>query len=425
MNRALAACALSAALVTACGGDGGVPMPATGQVQQLRMETYCSIEGLEPALRQTFVVVDASALTPVQEATEFAAHNAGVRDTVMAFADPGPATDAGRAAPRERVTLMVAPPDGSAPRQVFTGCLPSFSNAERAMLGAGDSRVASFFTGGREQQVADDIEQFRAMIAGALIQSARALPTGASDTESRLFGSLAALGEVFRSSDTVPRIVLVTDAALPVAAGDASEARRAGFDEAARTGVDLGNAEVMVVGAGSGNEIARQYLEAFLLRINGHLAGWSADVSGLVPNPAPVSLARYSGAAAYPGGDDQLIQVRLARDTGGKLVNSWLVLMGLETRAIPLTGQAVCKGDGSCVIRSDRGGFAQSWVAERGAEPVFENEAPFGGMREWSIQTTGESLTGEVFDSAVTQVGDTPGQRSIAINATLQPGANF
>lgn len=425
MKNALVTCALAAGLVTACGGDGGVPMPAGGQAQQLRMETWCSVEGLEPALRQTFVVVDANALTPVQEAADFAAHNAGVRDIVMAFADPGPATDAGRSAPRERVTLMVAPPDGSAPRQVFTGCLPSFSNAERTMLGAGDSRVASFFTGGREQQLADDVDQFRATIAGALIQSARALPAEPVAGESKLFGSLAALGEVFRATDTVPRIVLVTDTAARVDAQDVSGARQQGFDNAAPTGVDLGNAEVMVVGEGSGNEIARQYLETFLLRINGRLAGWSGDVSGLVPSPAPVSLMRYSGTAAYPGGDDPLIQLRLALDTSGKLVNSWLVLMGLETRAIPLTGQAVCKSDGGCEMRSDQGGFAQAWVAGRGAEPVFENEAPFGGMREWKITTSGESLSGEVFDGAITQVGDEPGQRSIAIDATLQPGANF
>lgn len=418
---------LFAAIATTCsscgGGTQGAGLAAPG-AQQLRFEKYCSIAGLGAPLRQTFVVIDASVVSPVEEAAEFSTLNADLRDVVMAFANPGAALDAGRSAPRERITLLVAQNDGSAPRQAFTGCLPGFSSEERATMGAGESKVSSFFTGGFQQDLADDVEQFRAMVAGALIQTARSVPPGDSPS-SNFFSSLSALGQVFRSTEAVPRIVLVSDSLAGAPQATLTEARRRGFEDARAFDVDLGNSEVLVVGEGGSDENSRGYLESMLLAMNGHLGSWSRDAGGLQTFAPPVSLARYSGTAAYPDGSDQVIQIRMAQDANGKLVNSWLVLLGIDARAIPLQGQAVCSGNAVCEVRSEQGGFAQAWVADRGADPVFDNDAPFGGMREWRMTTQSDALEGEVFDSAVMQVGATPGQRSISIRASLQQKANF
>lgn len=419
--------ALMVLFAAGCGSDSAVaPSPVGASGGQLRMETYCAVEGLSPALRQTFVVVEERALEPVAQAEEFAQKNQAVRDAVMAFADPVSALEAGRVAARERITLMIAPVDGSAPRQVFTGCLPGLTAEERMAQAQGESKVSNFFTGGTAQKIGDDVDRFRATIAGALIQAARSAPAVQDSEEGALMRSLSAVGQVFRSADAVPRIVLVSGGLPPVKPVDMVVARGQGMADAGQTRMDLGNAEVMVIAPGGNSDVTRAYWQAFLLRQGGQLTSWSTDSSGLSITPSPVRLQRFSGTAAYPGGGDDIVQLRIATDPSGKLANSWLVLTGAPfDRAIPLTGQAVCDESGACRIRSDRGGFAQAWVAGRGDEPRFDNDAPFGGMREWSFDVGGTGLKGDVFDSAVSQVGPIAGKKSIEIKAVLQQKANF
>lgn len=430
--RALPA-ALAAASALALAGCSGADAPTaslspTGN-GQIRMETYCSLEGLAPALRQTFIVVDERTLTPIAQAAEFGAKNAAVRDAVMTFSDPAGSIEGGRSAPRERITLLVAPADGAAPRQIFTGCLPGLSADERAAVAKGESKLDTFFTGGAASKLEESANDFRAAVAGAMVRAAQAIPAqpSAPGTESTLFGSLAATGQMFRSTDAVPRIVLVSDhLPLPADAGDEKAARATAFTEAGALRVDLGNAEVFAIGHGGNDGQSRTYLQAFLLRMNGHLVSWSADATGVTPLPAPTSLQRYSGTATYPGGSDEIVQIRLATDASGKLVDSWLVLAGQPfDRSIPLTGQGVCDAGSNCHYKSDNGGFAQAWVAARGAEVSFDNLAPFGGMRQWALDTSGNDLKGRIFDPAVSQVGNVPGVDSIPIKAVLQQKANF
>ncbi len=425
------ATALGLAALAGCGSESG-DSPTTalgGKSTSLRMEAWCAMEGLSPALRETFIVVDERNLEPAQQGNEFAEKNGAVRDAVISFADPGSALENGRSTARERITLMVASADGSAPRQLFTGCLPGLTQTERTSALQGESSVGRFFSGGKMQELDEAVDTFRATIAGALIQAARSsAPEAAPSEKNPLLASLAATNRIFRKIGTVPRVVLVSDGLPLPAAQDVAAARHEALTEAARTPVDFGNAEVMVIGRGGNDETGLAFIQTYLLRLNGKLASWSADPSGATPTPAPSSLRRYVGTVQYPGSPEGIVRARLAMDSDGKLVNSWLILSGAPyERAIPLTGQGVCNENGDCKLRADNEGFANVWVAARGQQDdvQFDNEAPFGGMREWTLETSGNGLKGEVFDSAVSQVGTVPGQKSIAIQASLDQKANY
>ena len=166
----------------------------------------------------------------------------------------------------------------------------------------------------------------------------------------------------------------------------------------------------------------------YLLRLNGKLVSWSADPSGATPTPTPSTLRRYVGTAQYPGsperhhphpsGDGQ-------RRQAGQLV--------VDPHRLPLRARHSAdrtrrlQRSGDCKLRADNEGFAYVWVAARGqqGDVQFDNEAPFGGMREWTLETSGNGLKGEVFDSAVSQVGTVPGNKSIAIQASLDQKANY
>lgn len=387
------------------------------------------MQDLPAALRETFMVVDERNLKPAQQGNEFAEKNGAVRDAVMSFADPGSALETGRSTARERITLMIAPADGSAPRQLFTGCLPGLTQAERTNALQSESGVARFFSGGKMQELDEAVETFRATVAGALIQAARSTaPAAAPGDKNPLMASLAATNRIFRKTGTVPRVVLVSDGLPQPTAQDVVAARQEALAEAAHTPVDFGDAEVMAIGKGGNDETRHAFLQMYMLRLNGKLASWSADPSGATPTPAPTTLRRYVGTVQYPGSPEGIVRIRLAMDSDGKLVNSWLILTGAPyERAIPLTGQGVCNETGDCKLRADNEGFANAWVATRGQkeDTQFDNEAPFGGMREWTLETSGNNLEGEVFDSAVSQVGSVPGQKSIAIKASLDAKANY
>lgn len=390
---------------------------------------------------------------------------ARVRDVVVAFASPT-ALENGRSTARERIVLMVAPADGSAPKQVFTGCLPGLTQNERDELAKNENRLKSWAVGGEVGEIDIAAKEFSGMAVGTLMQALRtqkptsgagvfrsethckieglppamrqtfiivderSLDTGepaATDKKNSLFTSLAAT-RMFRTSDSTSRIVLVSDDLPKQEAQDVVSARKAALADAAGTPVDFGNSEIVIVGKGGNDDTARAYLQTYLLRLNGKLASWSTDPSGAMPTPAPSTLRRYVGTFQYPGSPEGIVRIRLAMDSNGKLVNSWLIVTdAMYERAIPLTGQGVCNETGDCKLRADNEGFANVWVAARDQQDdkPFDDDAPFSGMREWTLETSGNGLKGEIFDNAVSQVGTVPGNKSIAIKASLDPKANY
>jgi hypothetical protein len=411
--------------LTACSGDIASPAPSSGAGGPIRQDGFCNLAGLSASLRQTFIIIDENSLKPAQTGEQFVAQNASVRDAVLAFANPSLALSNGRSAPRERVNLLLAPADGSSPRQIFTGCLPGLSAAERNEAAKSESAVGKFFSGGQLRKLEEDMTNFSNGVAGALVNAARAI--SGTTSGSALYGSLAATGPIFRSNEAIPRVVLISDQLFPSKAGSIIEARKSALDDAGKTSFDLGNAEVIAIGQGGNNETARAWLQTYLLRMNGKLVSWSPDAGAVASTPAPVSIRRFSGTIKYPVSGEQIINLRLTQDANGKLVNSWMIKPGAPyDRSVPLTGQAICTDASNCKMQSDNEGFDQVWVTLRaGSDLKFSDDAPFGGMREWKLETTADAVSGEIFDSAIIQIGLDPAVKSLPFKASLQPKANF
>lgn len=424
------ALAVSSALLVACSAPSP---PAVGGVgQTIRMETFCEAPGLAKPLRETYLLVDSAKLKKADTPAEFAERNAEARSAVLAVGDPTASVDQGLSAARERVTLLLTSPDGAAPRQLFTGCLPALSEEDRAAVASTESATTTFFTGGKEQAIREAADQFRTGLIGSLIASARSQPESGTVAEDAFFQSIASSSIRFGGKpDSVPRLILVTDSFDESDAASTVDARRAGFDKAAQLAVELGFAEVAIVGAGSESEAAREGARSLLLGMGGNLVSWSGDGGSIKSNPIPSQIRRYSGTVTYPVSPviEESVQIRLAIDPNGRLSNSWMIAIGERMSGVPMDGGGSCATDGDCDLKSEASSsFAQLWVPERqGDEPYFENQSfpPYGALRQWRVETRGDVLTGAIFDPAVDQIGADPGARELTISATLQPDANF
>lgn len=419
---------LYAAMLLLAGCSERQAAPTGGAGSPLRMEAFCTVGDLQPSLRRTYLIVDEHALAKAESPAEFAERNRGLRDVVVAFTDADAATMSGVMDYRERLSILLAPSDGSAVRLLFEGCLPALSPDEIAEARTAGSDAAAFFTGGIQQQLQNDSEQFRSRAITALVLAARNAPGPVSPETTRLVDaqlvqSLRASGRLISGEGGLPRIVLLANLARAdfgeVATREAARGR--GFSEGLEAALDLGRAELHVFLAdGQQSALARDYAQAFFLAQHANLLTWAGGALSTVP-AAPASVVRFAGEAAYPSGPEA-IQIRIAADRNGNLVNSWVVLRGSPNRSTPLTGPQTCEAPGACRISSDDGGFAQAWSPSPGGEPEFDNTMPFGGLREWEMNTRDARVTGRVFDPAVQQIGPVPGTDSIALTGRISDG---
>lgn len=424
---AIAALLLLAGCDSAVNGAGG----GASSGGAFRLERFCNVADLPPSLRHTYLLIDEHALARAETPAEFAELNAGVRDIVVAFTDPAAAALSGAMDYRERLSILLLPADGSAAKPLFEGCLPALSPEEINSAQTAGSAVGDFFTGGVQQQLHNDGEQFRSRAISALVLAARTAPGEPSPETARLIDSqlvqgLRASGRMINGEDGLPRIILLSNLArMDLGEEPTREAvRQSGLAEGEQAALDLGRAELHVfLAEGQNSALARDYAQAFFLAQHANLLTWAGDALATMP-AAPTSVVRYSGEAAYPGGPES-IQVRVAADRNGNLVNSWLVLRGSPNRSTPLTGPQTCEAPGVCRLSSDDGGFAQAWSLSPGGEPEFHNDMPFGGLREWEMTMRDARLTGRVFDPAVQQIGATPGNDSIALTGRVNAEAIF
>jgi hypothetical protein len=424
LKRFLLIGAAASFCVSACGESQTAARP-TGAVGEFRLERFCDVPELRKSLRHTFILIDQRALAKASSAAEFAKSNGAVRDAVLAFGDPVGAIQSGALDYRERVSILLLPIDGSAAKLLFEGCVPALSPEEMAASRKG-SALADFFTGGTQQSLRNEAEAFRTRIVSGIVLAAREAPgEPRPKTEglanSSLIESMRTSGRLINAEKGLPRVVLLSNLGTIdlVGADTRAKARELGFQQGSEVGLDLGRAglHIMLMGEGS-SPLARDYAESFFLAQHARLLSWGRDMPAKLPS-APVAVSRFTGEAQYPSGPES-IQVRLATDRNGALVDSWLILRGAPDRATPLTGQETCEGL-KCTLRSDDGGFAQAWSLSPGADPEFNNDFPFGGVRDWEIVISGSRLIGRAFDPAV-QMGTS---NSISIEAHSAENANF
>ena len=424
---ALVAAPFLSGLLCAC-GSGDSPGP-TGE-ESFVAEDFCQVQGLTSPLRQTFILIDGTVLGQTETAEQFVASNAWVRDAVLALADPERSINSGTSEPRERITIIRLPESGSAGSRVFTGCIPAMTGEEITEARSRSSGVGDFFSGGVREELEEKAAFFRTRLIAALQAAARAsegppsAPRG-SIGQSSMFASINSSAGLLESGGSVPRIVLITNLSRTqrLLAATPAEARQAGFAAGLQLGLNLRGSEIVLIQPDSGGALQRAFLDAFFLSQQGQVV-YSGE-SGVSALPAPPrSIRRFIGQAAYPDGPEN-VQIRVGIDRNGRLAGSWITLRDQHDRSVPLAGQAVCDNDGVCLLRSTNDGFGQTWSLSPGGQPEFENEMPFGGMRNFEIRIDGETIAGRIYDPLISQVGPNPNVNSIAISGNLRVNSTF
>jgi hypothetical protein len=415
-----------AAMLGACGsGESDSAGPAAaGSHQTMRSEAACTEQGLDAPKRQTIILVDARAIQKTADATDFAVRNTAFRDLILTIADPEKGLSGGLSVPRERVTIAVVPSDGSAADIAFTGCIPGLSQDEKAAAMSKQSAASSVFSSGVAGELEKQAEAFRTQLIGGLVGAAaraNGIPSAESVpiAQSHFLQGVRASRSVWDSKEAVTRLILVSDVSALTMADE--HAKTSAFDQGAAAGRsaggDLGLSEVHIVLPAERPIPDQSFLRGYFLAQNGALASTAVGRIAASP-PPPRRLWRFAGEAAYPSGAAPL-EVRLGDDGNGKLVSSWMTVLGEPRFAIPMTGQIACSSTESCKIGSDNGGFAQAWSGAAPDAPRFAGDLPFGGMRNVALEIAGTKLSGRVADDGV-MVGKDPGQTWIEVQATTK-----
>jgi hypothetical protein len=394
---------LSAVMVCACDGTVG----AGEDTGPLREEAACSLPGLSRPLRQTAILIDEGSLRPAEDDAALRALNSDVLDAVMAVADPESSVASGALAPRERVSLYLAPVDGSALRLLFTGCAPSLSADERAALERNSSTLSDFTGSGAEDRIDTDAADYETMILGAIQRAAararrQSPPRPRTFDASPLVQSLRATSRIGDPSAGLSRLVIIAPhsfSGIPAFATP-TQARAAGFALASQVGLDLGLVEIDVALAPGANQ--RDFASAFFLASGGQLASWSTRFPTGLPR-APTAVRTFSGEIDY-GPARYPVLVRIAQDYSGQLTSSWLLVRGeRQPYGVPIAGAISCGGE-QCRVRGDQSGFAQAWSATPGGEPEFGPDLPFGGLRNIEMIFDGPTGQGRIWDPAVDEI---------------------
>jgi hypothetical protein len=368
----------------------------------------CTVEGLARPLRQTLVLIDQAAIEP-KPAGDVGEVNRRWINRVLSIAGVQDGQPSTIAAPRERISVVVAMQDGSDLIRAFSGCSPTYSSSEITELQKSTSPIKQqldrFLGRNIENRIEAERKSFRSKLTGALAELSK-MPrsTATGDEGTSFLRSLALLSGRFDLSEGIPRIVLVSPMRLSLLqnVSDEKSARILGFDTAEKLGADLQRAEVYIVGMSpQANRFVREFSQAFFLGSKAKLISASGETMGQT-SEVPERIRVFSGFINY-GGVQVPMQIRFATDRSGSLVNSWAEVTVKRAVATPLTGKAVCRSEDleSCEVKGDGKEFAQLWAPEIGGDPKFSDTLPFSGVRYFEFTTTRTGLKGRVYDPLV------------------------
>ncbi len=427
----VAACVLLAPLLGACPSGGGGAGGRSAEQGAVVREEFCNWRDLQAPLRQTVVVIDERSLAASEEGRPIRETNQALFDLVSGLGNPSVAIRSGAMAAREQLTIFIAPTSGAAPRLIFSGCLPGVSDQEQAEIDADQSGLqnsSDAFWGHRAQQDASQEQDgFYSALLGALSQAANQRSDDAGRRGPFLGGSLleslTAVRQLTPEGTAAPRLFILTDLRSFAQTGDVSAARTAGFTDARTAGLKLGGVEVYLVADGEQQGgTARDYADAFFLGSQGDLMSWGGATFSALTAP-PATSREYAGSITYP--HDQFPMVlRLAADSQGRLVNSWVLITSDAEWATPVSGSLSCS-HGECQLTSDRSGFAQVWSINPDPNPEFLAEMPLSGLRTIEATVTDDTVVGAVSDPIVSIFEGAPeGFNALRFNLTRhsQPG---
>ncbi|TKV41564.1 hypothetical protein A0U87_20620 [Sphingobium sp. MP9-4] len=392
------------AAISACGSEPGI----TGsETKNVKLEEFCATPGLAPAVRETLLVIDQSAVKPGKPET-FRTDNAELFKLITGLAAADQAISSGVMAARERLTITVANAHTGGLTQVFTGCLPGMSQDELAARAAKgeDGSIDTFFGSDMKSKLEEARTTFMTKVMLMVVQIAGEEGSGAGDSfgNSGFVKILGGIGAGSGRQDSVRRVFLYTDPSRALAAipANVAEARTAAFAQASDAHSNLGMSEFYLIPAGRPAEgVQRDFLDAYLLGSGADLkfAGtFSPDSVAKIP----VSIVNYTGELPLTPEIKSPLEMRLAAAADGTLVNSWISYTSSRgVRRTPVSGQFVCNPDG-CELRGDPDrGLGQRWRTEPGAAPQPLVDGPFGGMRLISGKDNGQTLTARIFDPVI------------------------
>jgi hypothetical protein len=369
-------------------------------------EEACTLDGFSRPLRQTIAVIDELAIEPWTNG-EMSDANRRWINAVIGLAGVREGQGNENAAPRERITVLLARANGSDLVRVFTGCPPTFSREEFDRLDANSTGLRRAFNAwlGKDarSRVEADQKAFRVKLLGALVQITKdAVKTKL--TESDFLSLLPDVGRSFDLGSGIPRIVVFSPLILVSGNFDTkAAAREAGFKQASRYAADLKRAEVYVVrGKHEASVLARDYVSALLLGSKAFLVGASGKTLPALQE-APQMVAVYGGFVSY-GLVNAPMQIRLAVDSSGSLVNSWVEVSVDRATATPMTGKIICKAANldNCAIQGDGKEFSQAWAADPDPnKPTFDQKLPFSGIRWFQFTTSPKGVNGTFYDPMV------------------------
>lgn len=394
---------LACVALAACGGS---ETPGVSTAQPVKFDQFCAVADMKPALRQTLVVIDASAVRPSTPET-FRSENAELLSLVTGVAEPTRAVSSGAMAPRERLTISVADPVSGGLKQIFTGCVPGVSEqelGERASKGE-DGAAASYFGSDLQSKISEGGEAFWKQ---ALLSLVQVKPSGAAPSGDGI--KSVGVARVFKSigpsePGVIRRVFVYTDAARGLNNIDktAASVRAEGFRDAQQLQADLGKADIHMVPAGRPLSDAQgSYLDALLLGIQGNLRSFGPFSPNTLSKP-PVKVLRYTGDLPLAANVRTPMEMQLAVAVDGSLVNSWISYTGSQgVRSTPVTGQFACAADASCDLRGDPNmALGQRWKTEMGTAAQPLPGGPFGGMRMISGKDDGQTFAGRIYDPII------------------------
>ena len=131
----------------------------------------CRSEGLPRPLRQTLILIDQSIIESAPTG-DVGDNNRKWINKVLSIAGVQEGQTASIAAPRERLSVVVAREDGGDLVRIFTGCSPTYSQAEVSELkrarGGLKGSLQWFIGADIEHQIEGDQKKFRSKLTEAL-----------------------------------------------------------------------------------------------------------------------------------------------------------------------------------------------------------------------------------------------------------------
>lgn len=374
----------------------------------VKYEAPCAGTGIFSApepLRQTVVILDEASVGASDAAQE---KNTRITRTILQIVDGLTSQPSGNAALRERVAIFLASANGRELAPIFIGCAATWSQDQINNLAAGESTMTTFITGGVRKQIENARAGYETALAGSIAAAIRTVAGENNGEPGAIIRALQSNPQFIDPSGGVPRIVMITPFRVSddVAWPSEQVARKAGFEFANGLGLDLRRAEVHVIGVPqSAPANLRAFAEALFLPLRGFLAGWRADgLPSLQRIPIEV---RVFGGTVKMGEISAPVQVRIANDEEGNLVNSWIEVTTGQSKATPITGKILCTDAMTCEVHGDGRYMGQAWNPDTDNTPEFSPYFAWSGLRFFEMKIKGDAAVIKIWDpQAKIDLGD-------------------